>query len=127
MADLQNAMPNVLGPAMVSIGAIMGTLAWFLECAGLYLVLKGFGGEAAVTLTQATFVYAFATFAGAVALIPGGLGVTEGSIVGLLLTMGVARPTAVSTTILVRVCTLWFGVGLGALFLLAGRKATARQ
>lgn len=118
---MQQAVQEILRPRMVGLGTVIGAVAWSLECLGLYLVIEGFGG-AEVSLLAATFVYAFSTFAGAVALIPGGLGVAEGSIAGLLLGMGVARPTAVSATILVRVCTLWFAVGLGAVSLLASRK-----
>jgi uncharacterized protein (TIRG00374 family) len=119
---MQEAMETILRPSSVAAGTVIGAVAWFLECLGLYLVVKGFGHGADITLAQSTFAYAFATFAGALALIPGGLGVAEGSIAGLLLLMGVARPVAASATILVRVCTLWFAVGLGALFLLAGGK-----
>jgi len=125
--QVEKAVAEVLRPKMVLTGSAIGTLAWFCECVGLYLVIKGFGGETEVTLFAATFVYAFSTFAGAVALVPGGLGVTEGSIAGLLLGMGMARPAAVSVTMLVRVATLWFGVGLGALFLLLGRKTTRQR
>lgn len=121
---MRQAAQEVLRPRMVAVGTAIGAVAWFLECVGLYLVIEGFGGETQVTLVAATFVYAFSTFAGAVALIPGGLGVTEGSIAGLLIGLGIARSIAVSATILVRVCTLWFAVGLGAAFLLgAGRRS----
>jgi uncharacterized protein (TIRG00374 family) len=125
--DLQGAVAEILRPKIVAVGSAIGVVAWFMECVGLYLVVQGFGGVAQVTLFAATFVYAFSTFAGAVALIPGGLGITEGGIAALLLEMGVSRPIAVSATILVRICTLWFGIGLGALFLLAGKKRTNKE
>jgi uncharacterized protein (TIRG00374 family) len=46
-------------------------------------------------------------------VLPGGLGSTEATMVGLLASQGVPVPTAIVATGLVRVTTLWFAVGLG--------------
>ena len=44
----------------------------------------------------------------------GGLGAAEGSIAVLLVsTVGLASDLAVAATLLMRLCTLWFGVGVG--------------
>ena len=58
------------------LGTALGVLAWFAECAALYLVLGGLGSWT-LTLYATTFVYALSTLAGALSLLPGGLGVTE--------------------------------------------------
>ena len=53
---------------------------------------------------------------------PGGLGVTEGTMASLLKALGgpaMTLPVATATTILVRIATLWFAVGIG-LVLIAG-------
>ena len=52
-------------------------------------------------------------------MLPGGLGPTEGSMSGLLALRGVDVPTAVGATLVIRVCTLWFAVALGAVAMLA--------
>ena len=60
--------------------------------------------------------------AGAVSFLPGGLGGTEATMVGLLAWSGMALPDAVAATVLIRVCTLWFAVllGVAALPIVAG-------
>jgi uncharacterized protein (TIRG00374 family) len=64
----------------------------------------------------AVFAYSASTIAGAVAMMPGGLGVTEGSMTAFLQALGgKTMPPAVASaaTILVRVATLWFAVAIG--------------
>ena len=86
------------------------------ECLGLYYVLQGFGAE--VDVWSATFVYAFATIFGALTLLPGGIGTTEGSMTGLLTLRGVPIVDAAAATFIIRACTLWFAVGIGAVVLM---------
>jgi len=95
------------------VGTLLGALAWFLECVAFLVVLRGFG-EAGITLLGATFTYATATLAGALSMLPGGLGVTEGSMAALLAGLGVPREAAAGATLVIRACTLWWGVLVGA-------------
>ncbi len=106
-------------------GTLLGVLAWFAECAALYLVLGGFGSWT-LTLYAATFVYALSTLGGALSLLPGGLGVTEIGMTALLVLFGVARETAVAAVVVVRLCTLWFAAGLGVVVYLLHRRRVAR-
>ncbi|MFT7623172.1 MAG: uncharacterized membrane protein YbhN (UPF0104 family), partial [Myxococcota bacterium] len=84
------------------------------ECVGFYLVLGGVAGGTP-DLGGATFVYAFATIFGAVTMLPGGLGATEGSLIGLSLAFGLAatRVAATAGAMIIRFCTLWFAVVVG--------------
>jgi uncharacterized protein (TIRG00374 family) len=72
-------------------------------------------------------IYAATTIAGALSFLPGGLGVTEGAMTLLLVqaTHGVDSPTAAAATILTRLATLWFAVGLGVIALAAARRKEA--
>jgi uncharacterized membrane protein YbhN (UPF0104 family) len=47
-------------------------------------------------------------------MLPGGLGVAEGSLTGLLVALGNPLPDAAAATLLIRAATLWLAVGLGA-------------
>jgi uncharacterized protein (TIRG00374 family) len=49
-----------------------------------------------------------------VSMLPGGLGVAEGSLTGLLVALGTALPEAAAATLLIRAATLWLAVALGA-------------
>lgn len=61
-------------------GFSLGTLTWFAECLGFYFILSGF--RLTVEVVSATFIYGFATIFGALTLLPGGLGTSEGSMAG---------------------------------------------
>jgi len=86
----------------VSFG--LGFLAWSVECVCFALVLVGLGFEPGVaTLAGACFVYPLATLAGALSFLPGGLGVTEGGIAGLLTaTLGASAAAATAAALLIR-------------------------
>jgi uncharacterized protein (TIRG00374 family) len=108
------------------IGAtLLSILSWFGECVAFYFVLRGLGiADGGMLLTIATFVFAASTLLGLVSFLPGGLGVSEASSAGLLvLLVPMALGPATTATIIIRFCTLWFGVALGALALAAfGRR-----
>ncbi len=93
----------------------IGVVSWSGECLAFYLVLRGVGLAPAWDLAlMATFILAFASLVGAVSALPGGLGAAETSITGLLLLLVTpSRDLAVAATLLIRFCTLWFGVSLG--------------
>lgn len=102
----------------------LGLVSWLGECVAFYLVLIGLDVPPSVALlTQATFIFAFSTVVGAVSALPGGLGAAEASIGGLLvLLVGLPKDVSVAATLLIRLCTLWFGVGIGLVALFAYRR-----
>jgi uncharacterized protein (TIRG00374 family) len=109
---------NLIVPTLLSI------MAWALECFALWVILQGFGQTTSVPLCM--FFYATSTLAGALIPVPGGLGVTEGSLQGQLIELGkVQAIAATAAMILVRFATLWFAVLVGfvALSVLKRRHA----
>jgi uncharacterized membrane protein YbhN (UPF0104 family) len=106
---------------VVSLG--LSLVSWLLECVALVLILRGLG--VLLPLRAATFVYAFASLAGAASMLPGGLGVAEGSLTGLLAGLGTPLPEAAAATLLARGATLWLAVGLGVVTLLRAFPAEA--
>ena len=104
---------------------LISLVSWFGECVAFYYVLRGLGVPASfLLLQQATFVFAASTLFGLVSFLPGGLGVSEASSTGLLvLLIPMASGPATTATIIIRFCTLWFGVTLGAIALaIFGRR-----
>lgn len=97
------------------IAVLLSIVSWFFECLSLFIIFKGYGIH--LSLLAATFIYSFASLAGAISMIPGGLAVAEGSITGLLIMLGVAKEYAAATTIIIRFSTLWFAVIIGAIVL----------
>jgi len=104
---------------------LLSLVSWFGECVAFYYVLRGLGVPGSfLLLQQATFTFAASTLFGLVSFLPGGLGVSEASSTGLLvLLIPMSSGPATTATIIIRFCTLWFGVTLGALALaLFGRR-----
>lgn len=94
---------------------LISLLAWFCECLGFYFVLDSFPGNnyASINIMSASFIYAFSTFVGAVAMLPGGLGATEASLSGLLMLLKIPKDISVAASMIIRIATLWFAVIIG--------------
>ncbi len=110
-----HTLHDLMGFKILFWASVIGLLAWFFECLAFALVFYGLGWP--VPLAKATFIYAFAALAGAVSMLPGGIGAAEASMTGLLLLIQVPKAQAAAATILIRVCTIWFAVLLGYGFL----------
>ena len=94
---------------------ILSLISWGFECLGYYFILVNFNAD--FGLLWASFSYSFSTIIGAISMLPGGLGLTEGSLTFLLVQKGVSADIAVATTFIVRVVTLWFAVLVGIISL----------
>jgi uncharacterized protein (TIRG00374 family) len=103
-------------PRVLLLASVLSVLAWSAEALAFYCMLHWMG--MAVPLAFAVFVYAIAMLAGALSFMPGGLGGAEVVMVALLTWKGMQGGDAVAATVLIRLTTLWFAVGLGAWFLL---------
>lgn len=103
----------------------MSLVGWLMECFGFFIVLEVF--DIHLRVLTATFIYAFSTIVGAASFLPGGLGVTEGSLTGLLILAKIPKHVAVASTLTIRVATLWFAVVIGALVLMKYQKRLLPQ
>jgi len=100
---------------------LISMVAWFMECLAFYLTFQGLSVEAG--LFESTFIYAISSIAGALTMLPGGLGVTDASLAGLSShLMMLDKSTTVAATLIIRTVTLWFAVGVGAVSYFVGRR-----
>lgn len=109
------------------IAIALGVISWAGECFALALILVGLSVPFSWELViLSNFAMGFATLAGSVLLVPGGLGVAEASIGGLLVAFGkqpwlpvgtITATTSAAATLMIRFATLWFGWLLGLLCL----------
>jgi glycosyltransferase 2 family protein len=102
------------------ISTALSVFSWGFECLAFYYVLTGLGIPAStLLLQQATFIFAASTLLGIVSFLPGGLGASEVSSAGLLvLLIPMSASDAAVATLIIRFCTLWFGVAVGIIALL---------
>jgi len=112
---------NLLHWRVFILAVLISLVAWFMECLAFYLTFRGLSVKAG--LFESTFVYAISSVAGALTMLPGGIGVTETSMLGLsshLLDIG--KSVAIAATFIIRVVTLWFAVVVGAISYILGRR-----
>jgi len=102
-------------PRLLLVALALSLAGWAAECLAFTLLLDALG--APLGFAAASFVFAFSASVGAVSLLPGGLGGVEATMIALLLALGVDFQTALAATLVIRLTTLWFGVGLGFLAL----------
>ena len=132
-----NSSYELLRVKSLALAVGLGFVSWSGECVALALVLDGLGIPFSWELVVlSAFAMGFATLAGSILLTPGGLGVAEGSIDGLLLTFGrapwipggvpVTQPIAAAATLMIRFATLWFGVLLGFVCLFLAQRRFGR-
>lgn len=98
-----------LKPLLIAVS--ISVLSWGFECFGYYLVINNFINT--IGVSWSFFSYSFSTIVGAVSMLPGGLGVTEGSFLLMLTSKGLSASDAAATTFITRVVTLWFAVLVG--------------
>lgn len=120
-----DAMRICLAPVPFAVTLGLSLVAWFAECVGYWIVFYALSVQADLGLC--TFLYAFSTVFGAPS--PGGMGMADLALAegALQLVPALTAGQAVAASLLVRVATLWFGVGLGAIALLRMETVIARM
>jgi glycosyltransferase 2 family protein len=109
-------------PLLLAI--LIGLISWSGECGALFFVYAGLGIAVSLDLfIKSMFILAVSSLVGSVSGLPGGLGTADGSMVGLThLLITSSKAIAGAATLLIRLCTLWFGLGLGVIALILLRS-----
>lgn len=98
------------------LGTFLGILGWGAQMLGSSLIVANFI-ESSWSLgffLICLFVFSFSAAVGFSVPLPGGIGVAEPTVAGLLhLFLALSSAEAVAATLLIRLSTLWFGVILG--------------
>jgi len=116
---VQTSLNKLMEPKGLLIMSLISSFAWSFECIGLSLVLWGFGES--LSIIKSTFIFSISTLAGAASMIPGGLGVAEGSISGFLKFFGFSSTISVWSSLIIR-STIWFATILGIVIYLIYRR-----
>lgn len=95
----------------ISIVTLLSVASWSLECLAFYLLLGTL--NVPTSLLASIFIFSFSSVFGAATLLPGGLGSAESSFVVLMLLQGISLATATFATIIIRLCTLFWGIFIG--------------
>ncbi len=122
LAGLLESAHTLLQLRPLSIGMLLGLLAWSVQGLAFYFILATL--DSPLPLTMALAIYAISLLAGALSFIPGGIGATEAIMYLLLSQAGLEHSQALVIPVISRVSTLWFAVLLG---LLASLKLSLRR
>ncbi len=122
LAGLLESAHTLLQLRPLSIGMLLGLLAWSAQGLAFYFILATL--DSPLPLTMALAIYAISLLAGALSFIPGGIGATEAIMYLLLSQAGLEHSQALVIPVISRVSTLWFAVLLG---LLASLKLSLRR
>ncbi|HLT36207.1 MAG TPA: lysylphosphatidylglycerol synthase transmembrane domain-containing protein, partial [Enhygromyxa sp.] len=117
--ELVDSSAALLELRRLGVLSAISVVGWGLECVGYWLILNAFPGVEA-SLQLCVFLWSATTLLGALSFLPGGLGATEG-LLGVLVVrvaVGVTSSIALASTLLIRLCTLWYGELVGAIAVL---------
>lgn len=123
--EILDAIHETLAPVPLTISLSIAIVGWACEGLAFAVIITGLGYDGLSVVTSVG-VYAISTILGAFTFTPGGIGLTEASMAGLLVAAGAPAPLASAATLLVRVVTLWFGVAAGWVVLFMRRDIVKR-
>ena len=95
---------------------LLAVTYWFIISAAVYYTLIAFDINI-LDYLEVLAIYVTSVLLGAISFIPGGIGITEGSITGLFTLNGIDVSTALILSIMIRIFTLWYSVGVGFVLL----------
>ena len=112
LGEAPDAARALLGTPLLLGMTALSAASWFCECLAAYVCVRGLRLD--LSLADTVVVFSLGSLAGALSFLPGGLGVAETSMTGLIQVLSDAsRAAAVAATVLIRLATLWFAVALG--------------
>lgn len=92
----------------------ISVISWLIEVISFYYVFKAF--EINLNFIEVGQVVFTSILVGALSLLPGGLGLTEGSLIALLVERGYELSIVTAAVLMLRIVTIWFATALGFIF-----------
>ena len=126
LGEAPEAARALLGTRLLIAMTAVSALSWFCECLAAYVCVRGL--HLHLSLADTIVVFSLGSLAGALSFLPGGLGVAETSMTGLIRVLGdVPKAAAAAATVLIRLATLWFAVALGLIGLAVEQRLARAQ
>ena len=97
---------------IATICILLAVTYWFIISTAVYYTLIAFDVNT-LDYLKVLAIYATSALLGAVSLIPGGVGIAEGTIAGLLTLEGIDISIALVLSVVIRIFTFWFVVVVG--------------
>ena len=107
MSEFYEVVKKSTNVKAATICILLALTYWFIISAAAYYTLIAFDVNL-LDYLKVLAIYTTSTLLGAISFIPGGIGITEGSIAGLFTLNGVDISTALILGVMIRVLTLWY-------------------
>tara|TARA_Y100000996_G_C22502529_1_gene635031 strand:- start:93 stop:1046 length:954 start_codon:yes stop_codon:yes gene_type:complete len=114
--DSYDVINKSIKPKIFITSSLLSASYWILESLAVYFILLSFGINL-LEITDVILTYTTSIILGVASFVPGGIGVSESTLIGLLTINGLVFSTAVSLTIFIRIFTLWYAVLVGLIAL----------
>lgn len=124
MRGAAKSLAKFQNPAFLILPAALGAVGWLAEGYAFHLLLGWMGADIGLWMALAIFI--FSTLAGGLTGAPGGVGGAEAAMIALLSLEGVPLEVSIPATLIIRVTTLWFAIGLGLLAFPWAERASKR-
>jgi len=111
IADLQQATMKLLHPKHLIITINTKLFSWACMGISLYLILHSIGYD--LHWSETIFIVTISAIVGVISMLPGGLGVTDASLVGFLVFMDIPTDIAVFVVFIYRLISFWSWVLIG--------------
>lgn len=104
----------LLQPKIFLKSSIITIVSWSCEALAVYFVFRSFHID--LGIAKAFSLYVITSFIGAASFLPGGVGGTEGSLLGLLLLDGFSYNEILGPVLVTRFLALWYMILIGIVF-----------
>ena len=111
-SDSYEVINHSIKPKIFIISSLLSAIYWILESVAVYFVFKSFGIDF-LELYNVVLAYTSSIILGVASFVPGGIGVSEGTLISLLSIQGLSLSTAITLTLFIRMFTLWYSVFVG--------------
>jgi len=112
ISEFNEVIKKSTNAKVATICILLALTYWFMVSAAAYYTLIAFDVNI-LDYLKVLAIYTTSSLLGAISFIPGGIGITEGSIAGLFTLNGLDVSTALILSVMIRVLTLWYTVGVG--------------
>ena len=112
ISDSYEIVRNSTTPQISSISFGLSILYWIIISVAVHFILLSFGIES-ISILKTISIYSSSVIIGAISFIPGGLGITEGSLIGLFSLEGIDISLALILSVMIRILTMWYSVSIG--------------
>jgi uncharacterized protein (TIRG00374 family) len=119
LRELLRTIRALLRPTPLAIGVGLALLSWSAEAGAMAVLANALlATPVEVSLWMACAIFGLATLAGALSMLPGGVGGFEAATVWIFVQLGATAANSAVVAMIFRLCTLWLMSVIGLAFML---------